>query len=65
MKGKVYRVKIGTLLDSIMAGVMEREDTLKRVARNMLVRVAKCADVDGGMFENVTRQTVPTSSLQK
>jgi hypothetical protein len=31
----------------------ERQDTLRRETRHVLTRVAKCTDVDGGIFENI------------
>jgi hypothetical protein len=37
----------------VIAGIMERQDALRRATRNVLTRVAKCIDVDGGIFENV------------
>jgi hypothetical protein len=59
MKSEVYRRKVDTwdeLLDRIMdaiARIKEREDELRRATRHVLTRVAKCIDVDGGIFENV------------
>jgi hypothetical protein len=32
---------------------LERQDALGRATRHVLTRVAKCIDVDGGIFENV------------
>jgi hypothetical protein len=35
-------------------GTLEvRQDPLRRATRHVLTRVAKCNDVDGGIFENV------------
>jgi hypothetical protein len=31
----------------------QRQDLLSRATRHVLTRVAKCIDVDGGIFENV------------
>jgi hypothetical protein len=56
---EVYRRKVDTwdeLLDRIMnaiARIKERQDGLKRATRHVLTLVAKCIDVDGGIFENV------------
>jgi hypothetical protein len=44
------------LLDHVMdviARIKERQDALRRATRHVLTRVAKCIDVDGGIFENV------------
>jgi hypothetical protein len=54
MKSEVYRRKVDTwdeLLDRIMgaiAHIKERQDEL--AIRHVLIRVAKCIDVDGGIF---------------
>jgi hypothetical protein len=59
MKNEVYRRKEDTweqLLDRIMdaiAHIKERQDELRRATRHALTRVAKCTDVDCGIFENV------------
>jgi hypothetical protein len=59
MKSVVYRRKVDTwdeLLDRIMdaiALIKERQDELRRATRHVLTRVAKCIDVDGGIFKNV------------
>jgi hypothetical protein len=59
MKGEVYRRKVDTwdeLLDRIMdatARIKERQDEIRRATRLVLTRVARCIDVDGGIFENV------------
>jgi hypothetical protein len=39
-------------MDAI-ARIKERQDELRRTTRNVLTRVAKCIDVDGGIFENL------------
>jgi hypothetical protein len=44
------------LLERVMdavARMKEREDELRRATRHALTRVAKCIDVDDGIFENV------------
>jgi hypothetical protein len=59
MKSEVYRRKVDTwneLLDRIMdavARIKEREDELRRATRHVLTRVAKCVNVDDGIFENL------------
>jgi hypothetical protein len=59
MKSEVYGRKLDTrdeLLDHIMdviASIKERQVALRRAARHVLTLVAKCIDVDGGIFENV------------
>ena len=59
IKSDVYRRKVDTrdeVLDHIMdviARIKERQDALRRSTRHVLKRVAKCTDVDGGIFENV------------
>jgi hypothetical protein len=59
MKSQVYGSKVDTgdkLLDHIIdvsACIKERQDALRRATRRVLTRVAKCTDVDGGIFENV------------
>jgi hypothetical protein len=37
----------------VIAPIKERQDTLRRATRHVLTRVAKCIDVDGGIFGNV------------
>jgi hypothetical protein len=59
MKSEVYRRKVDTwdeLLDRIMdaiACLKERQDELRRATRHVLIRAAKCIDVDGGISENL------------
>jgi hypothetical protein len=59
MKSEVYRRKADTwdeLLHRItdaIARIKERQDELRRATRHVLTRVAKCIDVNGGIFENV------------
>jgi hypothetical protein len=36
-----------------ITGIKERQDALRRAKRHVLIRVAKCIHVDGGIFENV------------
>jgi hypothetical protein len=40
------------IMDAI-ALIKERQDELRRATRHVLTRVAKCIDVDGGIYENV------------
>ena len=56
MKSDVYRRKVGTrdeLLSHILnaaASIKKREDQLTRTTRDLRTRVAKCTEVDGGIF---------------
>jgi hypothetical protein len=58
MKSEAYGRTVDTwdeLLDRIMdaiARIKERQDELRRTTLHVLTRVAKCIDVDGGLFEN-------------
>jgi len=59
MKSEVYRKKVDTrdellvnILDAI-ACIKERQDALRRTTRHVFTRVAKCTDVDGGIFEHL------------
>ena len=56
MKSEVYRKKVDTrdellvnILD-VIACIKERQDALRRTTRHVFTRVAKCIDVDGGIF---------------
>jgi hypothetical protein len=57
MKSEVYIINTDTsdeLLFRILdaAGrIKKREDQLRRTTRDLLTRVAKCTEVDGGIFE--------------
>jgi hypothetical protein len=59
MKSKVYKTKVDTqdelldLINKIVASIKECPDALRRATRHVLTRVAKCINVDGGIFENV------------
>jgi hypothetical protein len=59
MKNEVYKRKVGTrdeLLARILdaaAGRKKCDDHLKRKTRDLHTRVAKCAEFDGGVFENL------------
>jgi hypothetical protein len=59
MMDEVYKLKVDTpdelLADILNAGfrIKKREDQLRRTARDLRTRVAECAEVDGGIFENL------------
>jgi hypothetical protein len=62
MKSEVYKRKVDTwdeLPDRIMdaiARIKELQDELSRATRHVLLtRVAKCIDIDGGIFENLLK----------
>jgi hypothetical protein len=56
MKSEVYKLKVDTrdeLLARIFyaaACIKKREDQLRRTTRNFRTRVAKCTEVDCGIF---------------
>ena len=57
MKGEVYRRQVDTrddlvarILDAV-ASIKEREDQLRRTTRDFCTQVAKCFEVDGGIFK--------------
>jgi len=59
MKSEVYRKKVDTrdellinILD-VIACIKESQDELRRTTRHVFTRVAKCIDVDGGIFEHL------------
>jgi hypothetical protein len=60
MKSEVYRRKVDTqdeLPDHIMdvfARIKESQEAFRRATRHVLTRIAKCTDVDSGIFENVS-----------
>jgi len=58
MKCEVYK-KVDTqnellarILD-VVAGIKKLEDRLRRTKRELRTRVAKCTEVDGGIFESL------------
>jgi len=59
MKTEVYRRKVHTryelldLVTDVIARIKERQDALRQATYLVLTRVAKCTDVDGGIFEKV------------
>jgi hypothetical protein len=59
MKCEVYERKVNTgdeplagTLDAA-AGTKKREDQFRRTTRDLRTRVAKCIEVDGGIFEHL------------
>jgi hypothetical protein len=38
----------------VITRIKERQDALRQATCHVLPRVAKCIDVDGGIFENVS-----------
>jgi len=59
MKSEVHRKKVDTrdelpvsTLD-VIGCIKERQDALRRTKRHVFTRVAKCIDVDGGIFEHL------------
>ena len=59
MKSEVHTKKVDTrdellvnILD-VIACIKERQDILRRTTRHVFTRVAKCTDVDGGIFEHL------------
>ena len=45
------------ILDVIVC-IKKRLDALRRTTRHVLTRVAKCIDVDGGIFEHLIRYDI-------
>jgi hypothetical protein len=59
MKSEVYKRKVDTR-DELFARILDaavrkkkREDQLRRTKRDLRTRVAKCTEVDGGIFEHI------------
>lgn len=59
IKSKVYRTKIDTR-DDLLARILDVatrikicEDQIRRSTRHLSTQVAKCTDVDGGVFEHL------------
>ena len=59
MKREVYKRKVDTR-DELLALILDaagcikkREDQLRRTTRYLRTRVAKCAEMDGGIFERL------------
>jgi hypothetical protein len=57
MKSEVYKLKVNTR-ESLLAGILDaavsiqkREGQLRRTKRDFCTRVAKCTEVDGGIYE--------------
>ena len=60
MKSGVYKRNVDTgdellarILDAAAAGTDKRPDHLRRTARHLRTRVAKCTEVDGGICEHL------------
>jgi hypothetical protein len=71
MKSDVYKRKVDTpdeLLSRNMdeaASITKCEDQLRRTKRDLRTRVAKCSEVDGGVFEHLLRTVIDSSFLCK
>jgi len=59
MKNKVYKVKVdkpdellARILDAA-ACIKKREGQLRQTTRDLRIRVAKCAEADGGIFKRL------------
>jgi hypothetical protein len=60
MKSKVYKEKVNRR-DELVSRIMnsaallkqERQDDLRRAKRTIVMRVEKCIEVDGGIFEHL------------
>jgi len=60
MKSEVYKEKLDTR-DELVARIMnsaallkqEHQDDLRKATRNIVKRVEKCIEVDGGIFEHL------------
>jgi len=60
MKSEVYRKKRVDTRDELLVNILDviacikdRQDALRRTARRVFTRVAKCIDVGGGIFEHL------------
>ena len=59
MKSEVYNRNVDTrdellaLTLDAAAGTDKRQDQLRRTARDLRTRVAKCTEVDGGIYERL------------
>jgi len=40
-------------IPDVIACIKERQDALRRTTRHVFTQVAKCIDVDGGIFEHL------------
>jgi len=64
MQSKVYRTKVdtpGELLSCILhaaACIKKREDHLRRTTRDLRTGIAKCTEVDVGIFEYCVKLTI-------
>jgi len=69
MNSEVYKSKVVTpdellarILD-VAASIKRREDQLRRTTRDLRTRVAKCTEVDGGIFKTFLRTVANLSFL--
>jgi len=60
MKSEAYKEKVNTrgelvarIMNSAALIKQERQDDLRRATRTVAKRVAKCIEVDGGIFEHL------------
>ena len=59
MRSEVNKRKVDTLEELLArtsdaaASIKKREDQLRRTTRDLRTRVAKCTEVDGGIFERL------------
>jgi len=59
MKSEVYSRKVDTrdellgLIMHVIASIKEYHDARRRATRPVLTLVAKCVELDGGIFQNV------------
>jgi hypothetical protein len=51
-KGGYTEELLARILDAAVC-IKKREDQLRRTARDLSTRVAKCAEVDGGILEHL------------
>jgi hypothetical protein len=63
MKNEVYKEKVNTIDDELVARIMnsaaltmqERQDDLRTATRTVAKTGEKCTEVDGGIFEHLLR----------
>jgi len=60
MKSEVYKEKVNTrgelvarIMNSAVPIKQERQDDLRRATRTVAMRVEKCTEEDGGIFEHL------------
>ena len=70
MKSGVYRKKVDIRDElpvntpDVIGCIKERQDALRRTTRHVFTPIAKCIDVESGIFEHLL-QTVPIVSLEQ